>query len=506
MSTTITYQGALYPVQPHESALDALIRGGADVAASCRKGSCQTCLMRALQGQPPARAQRGLHPSLIATGHFLPCVAHPDEPLTVGPAERSLMVIDALVVDKRQRSPRVVQLTLEPLTTISWTPGQYLTLQGPEGLARSYSIASLSEQDYYVELHVGLVPGGAMSAFIHDVLSPGDQVQLQGPMGQCVYRPELRDRALWLLGSGTGIAPLVGVARDALSRGHRGPLRLIHAASSEPEAYLRAELEALAAAHPTLVVEHLIGQDPLQVVFDGEPDLAGVVLYLCGSPNMVYDARVRAVACGVQRRDILADPFEEAHPYWPRDREKLDAWPTQPELWQALERGPLLRQILTEFYAQVYQDARLSPFFQGVTMERAISKQYEFLYDVFTAEVDFFGLKPFNAHHWMVISDDLFDYREDLFEAVVRRHGVPQPLIRRWMALHELFRREIVKPAQRGMIIDGQEVLHTGYSQETLMMDMVCDGCERELLQGSQGRMHLRTGRLYCEGCAAKAP
>jgi hypothetical protein len=138
-------------------------------------------------------------------------------------------------------------------------------------------------------------------------------------------------------------------------------------------------------------------------------------------------------------------------------------------------------------------------------MERAIDKQYEFLFDVFSKEIVYFGLKPFNAHHWMVITDELFDYREELFEAVVRRHGVPEPLIRRWMAFHELFRREIVKPRPRGMFIGDVEVVREGFEEETLEIDMVCDGCGSEMFAGDVGRMHARTGALYCSRCSARA-
>lgn len=502
--TRITYEGGVYAVQPHESALDALVRGGADVRFSCRKGSCHTCLLRAIEGTPPARAQQGLRPELIRTGHFLPCVAHPNEPLVLGPADRSELFVDALVAGKVQRSPRVVQLQLEPALAMRWTPGQYVNLRGANGVVRSYSIASLADDDYFLELHVGLVPDGTLSRWIHEDLQVGECVQIQGPLGDCTFRDSLCDRDLLMLATGTGIAPIVGIVRDALARGHRGRIHVIHAASAPEEAYVQGTFEALCERHANLTFEQLVGGgDAVAACFDARPELAGTVLYVCGNPDMVYAARVRAVESGIDRREIFSDPFEDAHPYWPRDKEKLDAWPLEPALWEALERGPKLRRILTDFYDLAYEDPRLGPFFHNVTKERAISKQYEFLADVFSGEIEFFGLKPFNAHHWMIISDDLFDYREEIFEAVVRRHGLEERLVRRWMAFHELFRRDLVKNVQRGMIVDGVEHLHEGYTDETLPMDMVCDGCGEEMLEGSRGRMHRRTGQLYCTRCGA---
>lgn len=506
MNAKVTFQGAIYEILDGESLLEALLRGGADVPFSCRKGSCHTCMMRTLDpAQAPAEAQRGLRPAMAESGHFLPCITHPSQDLNIGVADRSVMFIDAIVASKEQLSPRIVRLLLEPELAMDWTPGQYINLRAPSGLIRSYSIASISHQDYFIELHVGLVEGGQVSTWVHEQLQEGDCVQLQGPVGQCVYDERLSARALLLISSGTGLAPIVGIVRDAIERGHQGPIDIIHAASSPQEAYLKQSLETLAGNHDHVSFEQLEdGRDLVAHCFDARPELGGTVLYLCGNPEMVYKARVRAIESGVNRHDIFADPFEDAHPYWPQDREKLEAWPTEPELWEALGQGELLREILVEFYDAVYEDERLSPFFHNVTKARAIYKQHEFLYDVFSGEIEFFGLKPFNAHHWMIISDELFNYREDLFESVVRRHGLEERLVRRWMAFQELFRRELVKSNQRGMIIDGKEVSMEGFSQETLMMDMICDGCNEEMLEGSVGRMHKRTGQLFCERCGSK--
>lgn len=501
----LTYEGAVYAVQAAETALDALLRGGANVPFSCRKGSCHTCLMRAIDGAPPLASQRGLSPELVDTGHFLPCLAVPTEALTLGAADRSVLFVPARVAEKQRVSPRVVRLLLEPEVSLGWVAGQYVNLRANNGLVRSYSIASIAREDYFLELHVGLVRGGALSGWVHQELRVGDTVELQGPFGACVYREEFTTRRLLMLATGTGIAPILGIVRDALARRHEAPIEVVHAVAAPEEAYAHALLEALANTHTnvhfTQLLEH---DDPVAACFDPRPDLRGAVLYLCGNPEMVYGARVRAIASGVHRREILADPFFDSTQYWPKDREKLESWPKQPELWEALERGPKLRRILTDFYDRVYEDPRLSPYFHNVTKDRAIAKQYEFLADVFTGEIPFFGLKPFNAHHWMIISDDLFDYREELFESVLQSHGVPEELMRQWLAFHELFRRELVKNTQRGLIVDGKEHLREGFSQEQLTLDMVCDGCGHEMLTGSTGRMHLRTGQLYCQGCGAK--
>jgi truncated hemoglobin YjbI len=169
-----------------------------------------------------------------------------------------------------------------------------------------------------------------------------------------------------------------------------------------------------------------------------------------------------------------------------------------------LDEGVKLRAILEDFYDKVYRDERLAPFFHRVTKDHAIGKQYAFLADLFTGRHDYFGLKPFNAHHWMVISDELFDYRERLICDVMRKHGLSEEHVRRWTALHELFRREMVKSAPRGLIVDGVEHEPEKITDEKIEVATMCDGCHEEMPEGSMGRLLWRTGELFCRQCAAK--
>lgn len=503
MTTKVYYEGRTYEVREGESVLEALVRGGASVRFSCRKGSCHTCMLRAPVQPPPEASQRGLSMRWAEGAHFLPCIAHPTTDLHTEPPAAAASV-DALVAAKTQVSERVFRLELEVESSFTWTPGQHVSLVRADDVSRSYSASSVGEEDYFLVLHVARVEGGALSPWIADELSEGDVVQLRGPFGGCTYRDDDVDAPLAFLATGTGVGPVLGVVRDAIRRGHRGPIRVVHGVRAHARGYAGAELAALVASRPNVFAIQVVDEDPVAKLFE-DPSLGeGTVLFLFGNPDAVHDARVRAVGAGIRRSDVRADPFDDAREPWPRDREKLDATPADPEMWEALDRGEKLRAILEEFYAIVFEDPQLAPFFHNVTKERAISKQYEFLYDVFSKEIIYFGLRPFNAHHWMVITDELFDYREELFEDVVRKHGVPEPLIRRWMAFQERFRREIVKARPRGMIVDGVEVKRDGFSEERLLADMVCDGCHGEMLEGEIGRMHQRTGELFCARCASR--
>ncbi|MCA9613147.1 MAG: hypothetical protein KC586_10390, partial [Myxococcales bacterium] len=339
---------------------------------------------------PPEASQRGLSARWVEGAHFLPCIAHPTTDLHTEPPAAAASV-DALVASKTQVSERVFRLELEVESSFTWVPGQHVSLVRADDVARSYSASSVGEEDYFLVLHVARVEGGALSPWIADELAEGDVVQLRGPFGACTYRDDDVDSPLAFLATGTGVGPVLGVVRDAIRRGHRGPIRVVHGVRAHAKDYAEAELAALAASRENVVAIRVVDEDPVAKLFE-DPGLGpGTVLFLFGNPDAVHDARVRAVGAGIRRSDVRADPFDDAREPWPRDREKLDATPADPEMWEALDRGAKLRAILEEFYTIVFEDPQLAPFFHNVTKERAISKQYEFLYDVFSKEIIYFG-------------------------------------------------------------------------------------------------------------------
>jgi ferredoxin-NADP reductase/truncated hemoglobin YjbI len=382
-------------------------------------------------------------------------------------------------------------------------------VMNPAGVGRSYSIISRPE-DYLLTLDIRVYPRGAVSSWLEQDVQVGDTLRFRGPAGNFVYDPAMSGKPLLVVATGTGGGAALGVVRDALAQGHAGPIRFYHGARTLAQLYLGPELAALSG--PDLVVRQVASQEAAgdepaarvsDIAFADHPDLAGWTVFLCGAPDMVEAARIKAISAGAALDGIVVDPFDPPTPYAPKDREKLKEIKPDPELWAALGEGKLLNDILEDFYTRLYADPRLEPFFHRVTKSRAVEKQYNFLQDVFAGTRQYFGEKPFNAHHWMVISDELFDHRERLFFATVRDHNFPERLIPRWAALHERFRREIVKTSPRGHFRKGVEHDLEGYLDEVVLVGTVCDSCGGEIGEGQSVRMHKRTGEIFCVDCAS---
>lgn len=172
-----------------------------------------------------------------------------------------------------------------------------------------------------------------------------------------------------------------------------------------------------------------------------------------------------------------------------------------PEMWAALDEGRLLNTIFKDFYSLVFEDDRLAPFFHGVTQQRAMEKQVLFMRQLFSGEKVYFGDRPRNAHHWMVISDELFDYREELMVDCLRRHGLPEHLVERWREVENNFRGDIVKDRQWNRKMGDVELPVDGYGETVLEIGSLCDGCGEEVDAGVNVRYHLRLGSIYCPSC-----
>ena len=84
--------GLSFDAPPSESLLAAARRAGIELPASCRNGTCRTCMCRLASGQVSYRIEwPGLTREEKAEGYILPCVAYPESDVgLVVPAARLL--------------------------------------------------------------------------------------------------------------------------------------------------------------------------------------------------------------------------------------------------------------------------------------------------------------------------------------------------------------------------------------------------------------------------------
>lgn len=307
----VEYDGVALHRAEGESVLDALLRAEVSVPHACKAGACGSCLLRCLEPATlPPPAQAGLKDTWKAAGYFLACVCRPDGDIVVGPVGQDVRIW-AEVASIEPLSDSVLRVRLSPRDAFEYRAGQYVTLIREDGLARSYSLASLPEDDA-LELHVRVYADGRMSQWLAREAESGTALQVQGPSGDCFYTDGRPDQPLLLVGTGTGLAPLVGIVRDALRRGHRAPLYLVHGAVAAGGLYLQDELAQLASRHSGLRVWRttLDADGPIEGVLKARlPALSGVRAFVCGDLDVVRVLKKHIFLAGAALSDIHSDAF-----------------------------------------------------------------------------------------------------------------------------------------------------------------------------------------------------
>ena len=194
--------------------------------------------------------------------------------------------------------------------------------------------------------------------------------------------------------------------------------------------------------------------------------------------------------------------FEVRGPFEGSPDKELPMPVTDPALWAELGNGATVRAVLEDFYPKVYASAQLAPFFRSVTMQRVIDKQYSFLWQAMTGQKIYFGDRPRNAHHWMIITHELFDLRQQLMEQTQREHGLSDEQIARWSRFEEYFRPDIVKDKVWPRLDRGVAISNEGFDREVLTEGTLCDHCSAEVDRGVEVLYHRRTGTISCPECA----
>jgi ferredoxin-NADP reductase len=126
-------------------------------------------------------------------------------------------------------------------------PGQHLDLRltAEDGYqaVRSYSIASYGPGSS-IQLAVDEIPDGEVSPYLVEDVLPGDQLEVRGPLGTYfVWHAEQAD-PVQLIAGGSGVVPLVAMARAHRDSGSAAPFRLLYSVRAPEDAYFAAELAA----------------------------------------------------------------------------------------------------------------------------------------------------------------------------------------------------------------------------------------------------------------------
>lgn len=209
---------------------------------------------------------------------------------------RSRTEVRARVVRIVEETPDTRTFTLEP--SAAWQghrAGQYTSVTVEvDGVRvrRCYSIASPPGSPL-LAITVKRVPGGRVSAWLHERVRVGDIVGLGPATGDFVL-PTPPPHRLLLLSGGSGVTPVMSILRDLADRDGIRDLVFVHYARSRADVVFGAELSAMALRHPGLTLHICLDDDPATPRgFDEAqlarlvPDFAERATFLCGPAPMM---------------------------------------------------------------------------------------------------------------------------------------------------------------------------------------------------------------------------
>jgi CDP-4-dehydro-6-deoxyglucose reductase len=321
----VNFATGSYALLDNENVLDCLLRNKQDIPHACKSGACQSCLIKAVSGTPTDKARSGLKQTLQADGYALACQWVPDGDVTVKLPGLDESAVAAVIAGMDLLGPGILRLRLAPIpggTLFHSRPGQYLNLINPAGVSRSYSIANDFATEGYLELHVANTPQGIFTNWLFTEAKPGDVLHVRGPAGACFYvKDAAQDFPILLAGTGTGLAPLYGIAHDALRNQHHGTLTLLHGGRNADRLYYVDELHALTQQHASFRYQPLVLEaandtrirqgDLLEAALASlDPArLADTRVFLCGAPDFVQQLRRKIFLKGVKSANIFCDAF-----------------------------------------------------------------------------------------------------------------------------------------------------------------------------------------------------
>jgi ferredoxin-NADP reductase len=220
------------------------------------------------------------------------------------------------VVEVRHPVPRSVRLRLDVADRMAHMPGQHyvvrLTAEDGYTAQRSYSVAS-APGDPLVELFVERLDDGEVSTHLADVVEPGDELEVRGPIGGWfVWDGET---PALLVAGGTGVVPFVAMLRHALDLGRSDLLRI--AVSSRTLAGLPYARELEDAGALFVLTREARGirpagrLTPAELVPLWEP---GQIAYVCGSESFAEAASQMLVTLGFPPHAVRVERFGPSGP------------------------------------------------------------------------------------------------------------------------------------------------------------------------------------------------
>lgn len=302
------------------AALDAQVR----LPYECTLGGCGSCRVKLVEGRVRYEEEpMALTPEEAEEGYALMCQGLPLEDLVISvepphfssPPTR----LQARIAGLQPLGPGVTHLELDLPDDhgLLCLPGQHVNLHFVDEQHRSFSLASPPSGNR-IDFHIRTVAGGWFTDGVLRTLQPGQTLDVELPMGSFTYHAE-DYRPLVMVATGTGLAPIKSILESLFDDGDCPPVSLYWGMRTLEDLYLHEQIARWGERLYEFQYVPVLSRPGAgwtgrtghvqQAVVQDLPDLSEHALYLCGSPQMIVDAKTLFASHGADMAHVYADSF-----------------------------------------------------------------------------------------------------------------------------------------------------------------------------------------------------
>jgi glycine betaine catabolism B len=223
-------------------------------------------------------------------------------------------------IAQQTHNTRSFFISVPEVDKFDFTPGQFVTLDLPihekaSKRLRSYSIASWPNGTNTFELCIVLLDGGAGTTYLFNEITEGSELTLRGPVGVFTLNEKHLQRDLFLICTGTGIAPFRSMLNYISTNqiAHKN-IYLIFGCRYQKDLLYFDELKNINEQHPNLHYIPTLSRENwggahgyvhqvYQNILQQQPN-ANAQFMLCGWRAMIDEAKEKILALGYDKKAI----------------------------------------------------------------------------------------------------------------------------------------------------------------------------------------------------------
>lgn len=221
-------EGSTFQQDGCDTVLRAALRAGVGFPYECNSGGCGSCKYEVVSGEvenlwpeAPAITERDRRKGRLLACQ---CRARSDLVIRMRPQAEAKPVITpkrmpARLLEVREITHDIREFRFGTEAPANFLPGQYAMFAIP-GVSspRAYSMANIATGGREWHVQIRRVPNGKATEVLFERLRPGDEVELDGPYGMAYLRENVA-RDIVCIAGGSGLAPMVSIARGASQAG-----------------------------------------------------------------------------------------------------------------------------------------------------------------------------------------------------------------------------------------------------------------------------------------------